>query len=248
VEDFGALVGFLQIYPFQDRRKFHSYIVSTIEQGKELGINRLKALVQSIALRRTKISVLGELNLRARVEKTHSVELNEEERADYGIVKRMRPLASDASGHIRGIFQTILKLRQICNHGRALLSPETRELLEDGLMNEDTVRASLALQSCENCGQEIRDLASGTISETLPPCLHFLCNNCCINSNEGGSAGEMTCPICLGIGLTAEEGLVPMSGHGIDIEDQYRPSSKVLALLENLRADRLESVGEPIKR
>jgi SNF2 family DNA or RNA helicase len=241
-------VGFLQIYPFQDRRQFHSYIVSPIEQGKELGINRLKALVQSTALRRTKTSVLGELNLKDRVEKTHCVELNEEEMADYGIVKRMRPLPSDTSGHIRGIFQIILKLRQICNHGRALLSRETRELLENGLIEEGTVRASLASQLCENCGQEIHDSPSETASETLPPCLHFLCNNCCINSYEDGSAGEITCPICLGTGSTAEEGWAPTPGHGMDIEDQYRPSSKVLALLENLRADRLESLEAPIKR
>ena len=250
MEDFGALVGFLQVYPFQDRREFHSFFVSPIEQGKELGINRLKALVQSISLRRTKVSVCRELNLGARVERIHSVELNEEERAEYRIVKRMCPLARGMSGHIRGIFQIILKLRQICNHGRALLSPETREVLENGVIDKDTVRAALSSQLCENCGQEIQDSGSDFNPETLSPCLHFLCSNCCINSQEDGRAGQRTCPICTGTGSAreGEEGWPKPPESDMAIRDQYRPSSKVLALLHNLRADRLESSEEPIKR
>ena len=64
VEDFGALVGFLRVYPFDSPAGFYSNFINFIQKGDNRGIEKLKALVQAISLRRTKEYVFGELKLR----------------------------------------------------------------------------------------------------------------------------------------------------------------------------------------
>jgi SNF2 family DNA or RNA helicase len=141
IEDFGALVGFLRVYPFDSPGQFHTNFVSSIQKGNNIGIERLKALVQAISLRRTKKSVFGELSLGPRVDRVQPVELNEEEKTLYTIVKRSWTYAAGNSGSMRNIFQTITKLRQICDHGRELLSPKTLAVLDQGYTNGEWLEA-----------------------------------------------------------------------------------------------------------
>jgi SNF2 family DNA or RNA helicase len=256
VEDFGALVSFLQVYPFDSPGQFHADFVSSIQRGNNTAIERLKALVQAISLRRTKESVFGELRLGPRVERVQSIELNEEERTLYTIVKKSWAYVGTNSGSVRSIFQTIMKLRQICNHGRELLSPETLAVLDQGYINGGRFEAIYGEpQSCENCGAKVQNPDSDEIANYLFSCLHLLCNQC-IPRNEGGNTEEALCPVCLGSGIShsfsEDEQLTdpfpdPSQG-AMDIDFLYRPSSKVLALLQNLRADRLASAKDPIKR
>src|SRR6202034_671155 len=96
--------------------------VSSNQRENDKGIERLKALVEAISLRRTKQSIFGELKLGPRVNRVQSINLNEEERAFYTIVKRSWTYVNRDSESIRSIFQTITNLRQICDHGRELLS------------------------------------------------------------------------------------------------------------------------------
>jgi SWI/SNF-related matrix-associated actin-dependent regulator of chromatin subfamily A3 len=240
------------VYPFDSPDQFHTNFVSSIQKGNDIGIERLKALVQAISLRRTKKSVFGELSLGPRVERVESVKLNEDEKALYTIVKRSWTYAASNSRPIRNIFQTITKLRQICDHGRELLSPNTLAVLDQGYINGEGLEVmSREPQSCESCGATVQDPDSGETADCLLSCLHLLCNQCFPSNTE-----EALCPVCSASGtydsFSGDEKLtdpfLDPSQDAMDIDYSYRPSSKVLALLQNLRADRLGSAKDPIKR
>ena len=244
------------MHPFDNPGQFHTNFVSSVQKGNNVGIERLKALVQAISLRRTKKSVLGELSLRPRVKRVESVELNEEEKALYDLVKRSWTCAASNSGSVRNIFQIITKLRQICDHGRELLSPDTLAILDQGYINGERLEAiSREPQLCENCGSTVQDPGSDEIADYLLPCLHLLCNQCFPNS-QGCDTEEALCPVCSASGANGsfsedEEPTDPFpdpSQDAMDVDYSYHPSSKVLALLQNLRADRLGSAKDPIKR
>lgn len=256
VEDFGSLVSFLRVYPFDNPSQFHANFVSSIERGNNKGIEGLKALVQAISLRRTKQSVFRELKLGPRVERVQSVKLNEEERALYTIVKRSWTYAACGSGSIRSIFQTITKLRQICDHGRELLSPDALAVLDRGYINGGRLETiSGEPESCENCGAEVQNHDSGEFADYILSCMHPLCNKC-FPRNQGDNTEEPLCPVCSGSGASgslledeqATDPFLDPSQGATDMEFLYRPSSKVLALLQNLRADLLVSAGDPVKR
>jgi len=256
MEDFGALVGFLRVYPFDSPGQFYTNFVSSIQKRSNIGIERLKALVQAISLRRTKESVFGELSLAPRVNRVQSVELNEEEKTLYTFVKRSWTYADGNSGSVRNIFQTITKLRQICDHGRELLPPETLAILDQGYINGERWEAmSKEPQPCESCGTAVQDPGSDEIADHLLSCLHLLCDQCFPN-NQGDNTEEAFCPVCSASRtcdsfLEDEKVTEPFpdpSQGAMDTDYSYRPSSKVLALLQNLRADRLESAQDPIKR
>jgi SNF2 family DNA or RNA helicase len=224
--------------------------VNAIQKGKETGITKLKSLVQAISLRRTKESILGELNLGARIERLQSVELNDEERDLYSIVKKTGSHGIDSSTSMRSIFQTILKLRQICNHGRELLPPEILRLSDSAPSKRGSfVATSGDFQYCENCGQLIRDSTSDAIAESLLSCFHLICQICLSKDQEEGNAEEQVCPICLGtVSATEDEQSEQPSEDAMNIDFAYNPSSKVRALLQNLRVDQSGSGKYPIKR
>ena len=255
VEDLGALVSFLRVHPFDTPVQFHTTFVSSMQSGNNRGIEKLKALVRAISLRRTKQSVFEELRLGPRVERLQSVELNEEERTLYTIVKRWT-YAAGISDSMRSVFQIITKLRQICDHGRDLLSLETLAVLDQGYINGGQIELmSRAPQSCENCGAAMQGLDSGKIDDFLLSCMHLLCSQC-FPKNQGGNTEEELCPVCSGDRtydsfLEDEQVTEPFpdpSQIAMNIDFMYSPSSKVLALLQNLHADRLGSVKYPIKR
>ena len=244
------------MYPFDSPAGFHSNFVNDIQRGNSRGIEKLKILVQAISLRRTKESVFGELRLRSRVEQLQPVELNEVERALYNIVKRSWTYASGKSGSVRSIFQTITKLRQICNHGREFLSPEALAILDQAFIGGELV-GTIAEDTplCENCGAVVQDPVLDEIANHLLSCLHLLCNHCLRRSEEGHTE-EALCPLCSGSGTSDslfQDGKWmdqpwDLSQNAMDMDISYRPSSKVLALLQNLHTDQLKSTNNPIKR
>jgi hypothetical protein len=100
---------------------------------------------------------------------------------------------------------------------------------------------------------ESQDPDSDEMADYLLSCLHLLCNQCFPN-NQRGNTEEALCPVCSESGAynsfsEDEKATDPFpSQDAMDIDYSYRPSSKVLALLQNLRADRLGSAKYPIKR
>jgi SNF2 family DNA or RNA helicase len=255
-EDFGALIGFLRVYPFDSPAGFCSNIINFIQKGDNRGIEKLKALVQAISLRRTKESVFGELKLRPRVERLQLVELDEVERALYTTVKRSWTYAAGKPESVRNIFQTITKLRQICDHGRELLSQKALAILDQGFIKGERMETiSEETQLCENCGLVAQHSGLDEIADHLLSCLHLLCSRC-LPRSEGDNTEEALCPVCSGSGVFVsflqDEALTAqtpdLSQNDMDIDISYRPSSKVFALMQNLHVDRLKSTHDPIKR
>ncbi|KAK6226445.1 hypothetical protein QIS74_02492 [Colletotrichum tabaci] len=163
VEDFGSLLGFLGAQPFNAPSTFKSWVVSPVKSRRGKGLEALRKLVQATCLRRMKEDVAGELRLATCHKPICEVELSGEERALYNVLKTSfaaligdaaspRGRGAAASGST-GIFQTILRLRQFCNHGGDLLPPNLRELLQYSAVDREREGALvLADNSCACCG------------------------------------------------------------------------------------------------
>lgn len=242
LEDLGALVGFLRIQPFDNPLHFKQNFIIPIDQGANGGWQRLRSLVQAISLRRTK--ELVELALPAREEIIQSVELDPEEKEIYKLFTRSCISAIDTRGSGRSCFQTILRLRQICNHGRDLLPVDTRRWLDSAMSNDDN--SVIPCQSCENCDGAVQH-PEGEMDEFLG-CFHQICKACFEAAQDGERLGEPICPLCCG---TGGEDKRDQSTFDIRSNTSYRPSSKVNALLKNLQKNctpPLQPEDMPIKR
>jgi SNF2 family DNA or RNA helicase len=248
LEDFGSILEFLRVYPFDNPQKFHAHFVKGLVGANNSMIEKLKTLVQAVSLRRTKEMVFKELRLSPRIEVQCSVNLNEEERRVYNIVKRSWSYSSTNSGSTEAIFNTILKLRQICNHGRDLLSAHTLQLLDGGFFTETlSEEISTEMTTCDNCNGSFHKSPSDTAEENILLCMHYICRSCMPTANDGDENG-IICPLCNGNTIDTED---QGSGRGSEeptgFDTPYQPSSKVVKLLQNLHASRTQ-LGDPIKR
>ena len=242
------------MHPFDNPVQFRTHIINPIQRGEIFGIERLKSLVQTISLRRTKQSVFGELRLEPRIERVESVQLNEEERSIYNIVKKSGTYTTNNRGSVGNIFWTITKLRQVCNHGRELLCPATLAVLDHDYKNNGVLIVE-ELQSCENCGIAVQGSGSDEISDYLLPCWHIVCYKCS-SQRSADKVNEKLCPVCSYSGTSdlfledeqAVNSFLDLPHGDMDVDSAYRPSSKVRALLQNLSVDRLGSTKDPIKR
>jgi len=85
--------------------------------------------------------------------------------------------------------------------------------------------------------------------ESLLPCLHLICKTCLPNAQDWSISEEQVCPICSGTDPELEnEQSEQAPEDAMDIDFSYNPSSKVQALLQNLRTDKSQSGGDLIKR
>ncbi|MCJ1401479.1 hypothetical protein MMC11_004693 [Xylographa trunciseda] len=248
IEDLGALLIFLRAEPFDTRSTFKHYIADPINTGKEQSMERLQLLVGAIALRRTKESVKNELLLPPRVNAVEEVRFTASERDLYmtnrdRILKEVDHVYSE-DGKIKGfcgILQSILRLRQICNYGHIVpLHPSVRGEQHDTL----SCVSPLRLAHCEMCGKGMATSSSESES-TLSLCMHVICAACGSAGQEAIPADARVCPLCLG---TASDDLneIDDSEDGV-IDNSYAPSSKILALLQNLRSYRCIETAKPIK-
>ena len=156
--------------------------------------------------------------------------------------------AFDIEGRMKSFhtLQSILRLRQIRNHGMGLFPQEAREKLDlyspggAGSMFQEA-------QSCEMCGIVIGDQDDD--SQFDPSCFHVLRASCASKGKEEGGSETGGCPLCAGNAtLLGESSSGVQTPEPPDPAEDYQPSSKVSALLTNLRAYRTESPDEPIKR
>ncbi|KAI2777343.1 SNF2 family N-terminal domain-containing protein [Daldinia loculata] len=226
LEDLGALVEFLRVDPFNDPDIFKHTFLAPIYKEQQGGWGRLRSLIKSIALRRTKASVDTDLGLPPRKDLIHCVHLNDEEQALYNLVKRGFALAIESGGAIMNTFQFILRLRQICNHGSDLLPGDLQ-----GWLQEVTCPRP---QGCEFCGN-ILDHEDES-SYHVFSCFHQVCRVCHQSSSVYDDSSYFTCPLCNGTTLEGDDNI--RSAKGSKIQPlRYHPSSKVKALLQNLHND-----------
>ena len=122
LEDIGALFAFTKASPFDSMATFRRFITIPFEEGgdyRSLASWRLGRLLDSVCLRRTK----DLLDLPDRQDRTCTLELSREEREQYDqTMKRMaRAIRMNAEGSDKkslfGLFQALLQLRLLCNHG-----------------------------------------------------------------------------------------------------------------------------------
>ena len=250
MEDLGALLTFLKAYPFDSASCFNSHISAPLSSNPEKALLTLKKLFRCTSLRRTKDAVIGELQLTPRFNAIQEVQLNQNERRQYDVLRRslayfFHSTASDIEKSNSGsnVLQTITRLRQVCNHGLDLLPRETRDIFGEMVDEEEMTRAiTNASKRCDKCemGSSAGDLSKIIFRAVW--CGHTICSRCLPETK----ISRQSCPLCVDFEVSNH----PSSdGQGLELKTihaEYQPSSKVLALLTNLSSE--QNMNPAVKR
>jgi SNF2 family DNA or RNA helicase len=244
LEDFGSLVGFLGVYPFDKAATFNSRIGIPVKNRTTQGLETLQKLVQGVCLRRTKNAIRHDLQLPNFHKALCRVELSTTERQDYEALKKNYSAilstgtdAKMAAGSTTRIFLTMLRLRQFCDHGLDMLPNDVRELLKTSAEPKAYAEClSNGIEYCTACYKGLDEKAEyGALF--LRDCGHVMCPSCekKVKANTIEPDGE--CIACA----------TQIKQQSMEFQ-KYRPSSKVLALLRNLSVERDQASLHPIKR
>ena len=249
VEDFGSLLQFLQVYPFDNPSSFTHEIADWIRCGDEKGMKRLRLLVSAICLRRTKDC----LGLPPRKNEIQSVVFNSEEKQLYETCKQSTVEFIEhvfkEDGKLKSfamVIQLILRLRQICNHGKEMLSAKTLKNIDDFVSSQGSRGGMLPVVEtalCGICGRKVQDI------DALLPCMHAACSSCFEEREMMVSKGELECSICVGTGspkANDNSGIEQPMPKAVELD--YNPSSKVAALIKNILSYSEGSTRLPVKR
>lgn len=255
IEDFGSLLTFLRADPFHNPSFFNAHVASPLKRDPERTLKTLKKLVQAVSLRRTKGSVIGELQLPLREIQKQQVTLNVEERHLYDVLKNSYAtiLKTSAAGSERQsvpcILQAIIRLRQFCDHGLDLLPRSALAVFEDskgnGLAADELQKAS---ETCAACAKIIKRRTDVSETDSFLECGHQLCSRCEKKQQDADESTSVTCKLCSETRTPSTLSPLPYTADAMDVDSIYRPSSKVEALIQNLKAERNADVFPPIKR
>ena len=249
--DFGAILKFLKVSPFDHLSTFSHDVADLVEQAKgdiSQGIDRLRLLVQSMCMRRTKKF----LNLVPKTDRIESVVLTRQEERLYNLCKSttISTLESafqdehDILMSFATVIQFILRLRQISNHGKELLSEKSWARLKQlDVMRDHAEAIAHEDATCEVCDKTI------TKADGILQCMHLLCSACVQKAVPTLEEHGTDCPMCAGM-VTEIFGREIQAKSAIDTEPwptEFHPSSKVEALLRNLHAARCTPSSTPIK-
>lgn len=188
---------------------------------------------------------LPKLNIRF-----HDVHLTEEERMNYNTLKdsykaifKQNGLLDGKRGSTSHIFQTILQLRQFCDHGLELLPQNVLEIFQDSAGRDNLLNNILSTpEACASCGRRIDQGDSDAVESKALDCDYSLCRKC-----RGRVEDEDLCGGGFSEG-SDEAGVWQSSSPSDNHICHYTPSSKVTSLLDNLRAEREGAVLSPVKR
>lgn len=259
IEDYGAILKFLRISPFLSKQNFNHYIADPIQSGRNEGFETLKTLVQATSLRRTKRSELRKSDLPARQLKVQSIALGSTERSIYEFFKRRAAntvfdLDGDAGSdkHVGNILPILTKLRQICNHSTAFLSPALLGAVEY-YHSKSLYDTGLQQDKCDNCHSVLSGTQDIDLAEQDLPCSHSLCQKCLRmaqnDESEGTANWSVVCPICNNDSSRSNstspelKAILPKPAEAL-----IEPSAKITALLQNLQQDKLVATERRCKR
>ncbi|GAB4821905.1 hypothetical protein N2152v2_008951 [Parachlorella kessleri] len=209
LQDLHGLMAFLQLEPLHDKALFLRTIERPIKSGDPTGLLRLKVLLNTVALRRTKdLRVNGRPLVALPPRNVHlvTVQLSREERHKYerweeaGQRIVQRHLSSDTLlQNYTAVLEIILRLRQICDH--AALCPG-----EDPVFAaEATAGQALTPEATEMLIQLLK--ARSGLDDDCPICLSQMNNPCitvckhifCKRCIETVMARDKpSCPMCRG--------------------------------------------------
>jgi SNF2 family DNA or RNA helicase len=247
LDDYGALLSFIRVPPFETQTKFYSYIADPIKKRKDYAFTRLRALVRATCLRRTKQSIGEALELPKKEEVNVVLDLNPADRALYDFFKiqaatAIRNLQTPATpqrpgrlkstgggGWLGRILPLISHLRLICDHGEDLLSETAlRAWRERSGDSVDWRSVTAGLQKCDSCGVEPKE-DDGIAFPVELSCGHIICTSCCADDDTSDSSSTQTpCTRCSRISpIPSQAG----------ISKDYHPSIKIEALLQNLASE-----------
>ncbi|KAJ6256938.1 hypothetical protein Dda_7821 [Drechslerella dactyloides] len=143
LDDLGTLIKFLRLSPFDVRSQFNQYISAPLKSGDPTSMDKLRILVDSIALRRRK----DKINLPAKHDTTLRLRFSPQEQELYDATSRQSRYKIDMvakQGHLSGkayvhVLQTILRLRMICASRDLLGDEDTAGLISSNAIDIDSL-------------------------------------------------------------------------------------------------------------
>ena len=208
LDDFGSLLKFLRVSPFEDSSNFSRYILAPFKNADANVLMRLRLLVGSIMLRRTK----EKIDLPERLERVVKLQFSKDEKELYDAFKRdgnnrLNALSSKsnklAGKAYRQVLRSILILRLIAAHGRELLNDEDFEVLKglssstaiDLDSDEDpakplindrdayemlTLHQQTGTDNCARCNKQllVKETEEASVFGHILTCYQLICNEC----------------------------------------------------------------------
>lgn len=217
--------------------------IQRLENETEIGIGKMRLLLNKIMLRRTKIERADDLGLPPRTVRVRRDYFNEEEKdlymSIYGDSQRQFNTYVNQGvvlNNYANIFTLITRMRQIADHPDLVLRKSQNEAVESIV--------------CRICDDEAEDPIKSK-------CHHTFCRMCVTEYVRGwtGPASELECPVCHGAltidleapAIEVDEARQSKSSivNRIRMDESWRSSTKIEALLEELF--RLRSNRQTIK-
>lgn len=245
LDDYGALLGFIRVYPFETKSKFDSWIIKPVEKKQEWGIHHLQELVRATCLRRTKQKTLlsERLTLPPRSERIQEVYLHPDDQALYDSVKKATQKIAgslenqprddlSAKDEDKNVVLLLNSLRLICNHGLQLMPESLKRMMKKGSIPYSGPGKPFCNKDCSSCGGEVDSDKSIILDQ------NGLCESCATSEEDSSKLQYRE----------AEQVSRPARLKGIGPDKViHKPSAKVIALLKNLKGENSSSVYEPKK-
>ncbi|KAF3456838.1 hypothetical protein FNV43_RR01492 [Rhamnella rubrinervis] len=273
LEDLYSLLCFLHVEPWCNWAWWNKLIKRPFENGDPRGIKLIKAILRPLMLRRTKetkdkegrpILVLPPADIQI-----IECEQSEAEHDFYDALFKRSKVQFDqfvAQGKVlhnyANILELLLRLRQCCNHPFLVMSrcdtqkyadldKLARRFLETS-SDSDPLKRTVPSQSYVE--EVVEGIRLGENTEcpiclesaddpVLTPCAHRMCRECLLSSWRTPMAGP--CPICRRV-LNKNDLLTcpSESRFRVDVENNWKESSKILKLLDSLEQIRRSGSGE----
>ncbi|KAI6693437.1 hypothetical protein NL676_021147 [Syzygium grande] len=273
LQDLYSLIHFLRVEPWCNWAWWKKRIQSPYEGGDGRGIKLVRIILNSLMLRRTKESKDKEgrpiLSLPPTDIQTIECEQSEAEQDFYDALFRRSKVRFDqfvAQGKVlhnfASILELLLRLRQCCNHPFLVMSRSdsqqyadlnklARKFLD---MNPHSASCNQIVPSRAYVEEVVDGIRRGENTEcpiclesaddpVLTPCAHRMCRECLLSSWLTHSSG--LCPICRQMLRKNDLITCPTeSQFRVDVEKNWKESSKVSKLLDCLENIRQSGSGE----
>lgn len=271
LEDLFSLLCFLRVEPWCNWAWWNKLIQKPYENGDQRGLKLVKSILRPLMLRRSKESKDKEgrpiLVLPPTDVRVIECEQSEAEHDFYGALYRRSKVQFDqfvAQGKVlhnyANILELLLRLRQCCNHPFIVMSRGDTQQYAD--LNK-LAKRFLQPHSDAGCGtgpsrayveEVVEGLRNGENAEcpiclesaddpVLTPCAHRMCRECLLSSWRTPALG--ICPICRQV-ISKSDLITCPSGSKfrIDVEKNWKESSKISKLFECLEQIRSSGSGE----
>ncbi|XP_057475188.1 DNA repair protein RAD5B [Actinidia eriantha] len=273
LEDLYSLLCFLHVEPWCNWAWWSKLIQRPYESGDQRGLKLVKAILRPLMLRRTKETKDKEgrpiLELPPTDIQVIECEQSEAEHDFYGALFKRSKVQFDqfvAQGKVlhnyANILELLLRLRQCCNHPFLVMSRgDSQEYVDLNKLarrfletNPDYANPSHKAPTRAYVEEVVEGIRRGDNTEcpiclesaddpVLTPCAHRMCRECLLSSWRSPSTG--LCPICRQLLRKSDLITCPSENRfRIDVEKNWKESSKVTKLLDCLENIRKSGSGE----